>query len=147
METEYMNIIRYAIKKEELHTLLRSIGILQPKERLLSVNNLDLHSDASEVVIVTVVAEAERPLPKLMEQYTEEELRRRFVEMTMLEDVVTRELRLIVDEMQSLRKEYEQRKLDVRSEEDGIPGSVAQHIREQLRNLLSPDADPSKDGQ
>ena len=59
-----MNIIRYAIKKEELHTLLRSIGILQPKERLLSVNNLDLHSDASEVVIVTVVAEAERPLPK-----------------------------------------------------------------------------------
>jgi hypothetical protein len=49
--------------------------------------------------------------------------------------------------MQSLRREYEQRQLDVRSEEDGLPGSVAQHIRDQLRNLLSPDADASKDGQ
>lgn len=131
-----MNIIRYAIRKDDLHNLLRTIGVLRPTEHLLAVNNVDLADAAQEAVIVTVSAGGLRSKPEDLTSWTDKEIQERYVELSILEDAATRQLRMVVEEMSLLRKAKDSRSLSADLSEDGIPGAVEMNIREQLRHLL-----------
>lgn len=132
-----MNIIRYAIRKDDLHNLLHTIGVLRPAERLLAVNNVDLADPSHEAVIVTVSAGGLHSKPEDLRSWTDREIQERFVELSILEDTATRQLRMIVEEMTRLRKERDDRSMDPSLDADRIPGAVEMNIREQIRSLLS----------
>lgn len=131
-----MNIIRYAIRKDDLHNLLRTIGVLQPSERLLAVNNVDLADSSHDAVIVTVSAGGLHSKPEDLASWTDKEIQERYVELSVLEDAATRQLRMVVEEMNLLRKEKDSRSMSTHISENGIPGAVELNIREQLRLLL-----------
>ncbi|MFZ1729497.1 MAG: hypothetical protein WBQ23_05855 [Bacteroidota bacterium] len=131
-----MNIIRYAIRKDDLHNLLRTIGVLQQSERLLAVNNVDLADSSHDAVIVTVSAGGLHSKPEDLASWTDKEIEERYVELSILEDAATRQLRMVVEEMNLLRVEKDNRSLSTHRSENGIPGAVELNIREQLRALL-----------
>ncbi len=135
-----MNIIRYAIRKDDLHNLLRTIGVLQPTERLLAVNNVDLGDPSHDAVIVTVSAGGLHSKPEDLKSWTDKELQERFVELSILEDAATRQLRMLVEEMSRLRQERNDRSMDAELTSDRIPGAVEMNIQEQIRILLSDQA-------
>ena len=142
-----MNIIRYAIRKEDLHNLLHAIGILRPTEKLLSVNNADLVDSSHEAVVITVSDGALQSRPEELEAWTDKEIQQRYLELTVLEDAATRQLRLIVEELGRLRSARESRSMDSDLTQDGIPGVVEMNIREQLRSLLGGDASRTQQGE
>lgn len=138
-----MNIIRYAIRKEDLHKLLHTIGVLRQSEYLLAVNNVDLADPSHDVVVVTVGTGSLYGKPEDMTAWTDKELQQRFVELSILEDSATQQLRMVVEEMNRLRQERSVRSLDADISSDGIPGTVEMNIREQLRVLLGGGPDQS----
>jgi hypothetical protein len=107
-----MNIIRYAIRKEDLHNLLHTIGVLRKSEYLLAVNNVDLADPTHDVVVVTVGTGSLYGKPEDMTAWTDKELQERFVELSILEDSATQQLRMVVEEMNRLRKERSARSMD-----------------------------------
>jgi len=134
-----MKLIRYAIRKEDLHQLLHTIGVLRAEERLLSVNNLDLAEQQQDVVVITVSTEAARAMPENLADWTDKEIQRRYAELSILEDGAKRQLRKAEEEMQALRSERDTRESNVDLSDDGIPGTVEMNIWEQVRRLLGGD--------
>jgi hypothetical protein len=135
-----MKVIRYAIRKDDLHSLLRTLGVLQQSERLLAVNNLDLTDQSHDVVVVTVTTEPPSELSPDPVTWTDKQLHDRFFELAILEDVATRQLRTIVEEMNRLRSLQRSRDMDTEAENEQVPDSVERHIRDQLRRLLSDES-------
>ncbi|MBE0644735.1 MAG: hypothetical protein IH600_11695 [Bacteroidetes bacterium] len=131
-----MNIIRYAIRKDDLHNLLHAIGVLRQSEYLLAVNNVDLADPSHDAVIVTVSAGGLHSKPEDLASWTDKEIQERSVELGILEDAATRQLRMVVEEMSLLQRERESRSMAADLSADGIPGAVEMNIREQLRSLL-----------
>lgn len=136
-----MNIIRYAIRKEDLHNLLHAIGILRPNEHLIAVSNADLVDASHDAVIVTVSEGGLHSKPEDLAIWTDKEIQQRYVELGVLEDAATRQLQIIVEEMSRLRRERDNRSIGTDTASDGIPGAVAMNIREQLRSLLGGESD------
>jgi hypothetical protein len=135
-----MKVIRYAIRKDDLHSLLRALGVLQQSERLLAVNNLDLTDQTHDVVVVTVTTEPPSEQGPDPVTWTDKQLHDRFFELAILEDVATRQLRTIVEEMNRLRSLQRSRDMDTEAENEQVPDSVERHIRDQLRRLLSDES-------
>jgi hypothetical protein len=131
-----MNIIRYAIRKDDLHNLLHAIGVLRQSEHLLAVNNVDLADASHDAVIVTVSAGGLHSKPEDLASWTDKEIQERSIELGILEDAATRQLRMVVEEMSRLQRERENRSMADDVSADGIPGAVEMNIREQLRRLL-----------
>lgn len=131
-----MNIIRYAIRKDDLHNLLHAIGVLRQSEHLLAVNNVDLADASHDAVIVTVSAGGLHSKPEDLASWTDKEIQERFMELGILEDAATRQLRMVVEEMSRLQRERKNRSMADDVSADGIPGAVEMNIREQLRHLL-----------
>lgn len=138
-----MKLIRYAIRKDDLHQLLHAIGVLKEEEQLLAVSNNDLTQQDHDIVVVTVNAEPLHELPEDMTDWTDKEIQQRYAELSILEDAATVQLRSIVEEMRRLREEREKRSADLDLSSDGIPGTVEMNIREQLRRLLGGSDDIS----
>ncbi|MDX9759212.1 MAG: hypothetical protein RBU27_08635 [Bacteroidota bacterium] len=131
-----MDIIRYAIRKEDLHNLLRAIGVLRPTEHLLAVNNVDLVDGTHDAVVITVSAGGLRSRPEDIASWTDREIQQRLAELSILEAAATQQLQMLVEEMDRLRHERAHRSMKPDTNADGIPGTVAMNIREQLRSLL-----------
>jgi hypothetical protein len=131
-----MKLVRYAIRKDDLHQLLHAIGVLKEKEQLLAVNNADLVDASHDVVIVTVNADPMHELPETLEAWTDKEIKQRYTELAVLEDAATVQLRIVVEEMRRLKEEQEKRSEDLDLSADGIPGTVEMNIRDQIRSLL-----------
>ncbi len=131
-----MNIIRYAIRKDDLHNLLHAIGVLRQSEHLLAVNNVDLADASHDAVVVTVSAGGLHSKPEDLASWTDKEIQERSIELNILEDAATRQLRMVVEEMSRLQRERENRSIGEDVSADGIPGAVEMNIREQLRHLL-----------
>lgn len=141
-----MNIIRYAIRKEDLHNLLRAIGVLRPNEQLLAVNNVDLVDGTHDAVVVTVSEGGLRSQAEELAAWTDREIQQRLAELSILETAATQQLQMLVEEMDRLRRERAHRSIAPDTSADGIPGIVAMNIREQLRQLLGGSAPDSGDG-
>jgi hypothetical protein len=131
-----MNIIRYAIRKEDLHNLLHAIGVLRPSEHLIAVNNVDLVDSSHDAVVVTVSERGLHSKPEDIAVWTDKELQQRYVELSVLEDAAARQLQIIVEEIAQLKSERDKRSMSAELSDDGIPGAVEMVIREQLRALL-----------
>jgi GTPase involved in cell partitioning and DNA repair len=137
-----MKLIRYAIRKEDLHQLLHTIGVLRPEEQLLAVNNLDLAEQQQEVVVITVNAEPKHVLPDDVSAWTDKEIQQRYAELSVLEDAASRQLAKAQAEMESLRSERDKRASDIELSDDGIPGTVEMNIWDQVRRLLGGGQEP-----
>lgn len=131
-----MNIIRYAIRKDDLHNLLHAIGVLRQSEHLLAVNNVDLADASHDAVVVTVSAGDLHSKPEDLASWTDKEIQERSIELNILENAATQQLRMVVEEMSRLQRERESRSMAEDVSADGIPGAVEMNIREQLRRLL-----------
>ena len=131
-----MKLIRYAIRKDDLHQLLRSIGVLRENESLLSVNNIDLAEQQQDVVVVTVNAEPTHVLPPDPGDWTDKEIQQRYAELSVLEDAAKRQLEKARGEMEALRSERDKRSSNVELSDDGIPGTFEMKIWHQVRPLL-----------
>ncbi len=134
-----MKLIRYSIRKDDLHQLLHAIGVLQKNEHLLAVNNADLADQGHEAVLITVSAEQKHSTLGDHENWTDEEIQQRFAELRILEDSATQQLRGVMAELEALQRERKRRSMDSDRSDDGIPGAVEKNIRDQLRGLLGED--------
>ena len=132
-----MKVIRYAIRKADLHSLLHSIGVLHQTERLLAVNNLDLTDQSHDVVIVTVTSDPAMDTGIDPSKWSDEQVQNRFAELAILEEVATRQLQLIVEELYRLREFKTSRQLVDHDSTGDIPDTIERHIRDQIRRLLS----------
>ncbi|MGA1249656.1 MAG: hypothetical protein ACO3YM_04115 [Candidatus Kapaibacteriota bacterium] len=47
-------MIEYKVNKEELHTLLKALGILKDEEHLLLVNNIELRDPSAKMISILV---------------------------------------------------------------------------------------------
>jgi uncharacterized protein YigA (DUF484 family) len=139
MQDFSMKLIRYSIRKDDLHQLLQAIGVLQLNEHLLAVNNVDLADQSHDAVLITVNANPTHAVPEDVEHWTDKELQQRFAELRILEDSATQQLRSVTGELEQLERERQKRSIDLERSDDGIPGAVEMNIREQLRRLLSGD--------
>jgi hypothetical protein len=129
-----MNILRYSIRKNELHELLKSIGILRPNEEILFVCNRELVDPGTETVTVTVVVDGDTG--------GEDQRYRRFVELALLHDALASDLRYVVNEIKKLVQEREMESAETgKSEEPIIPETIEKSIREQIERILSDAAD------
>ena len=137
-----MKLIRYAIRKEDLHQLLHTIGVLRDEEHLLSVNNLDLAEQQQDVVVITVNAEPKHVLPDDVAGWTDKEIQQRYAELSVLEDAASRQLSKAQNEMEALRNERDKRASDIELSDDGIPGTVEMNIWDQVRRLLGGGEEP-----
>lgn len=140
-----MKLIRYSIRKDDLHQLLHAIGVLQKNEHLLAVNNADLADQGHEAVLITVSADQQRTAQNDLEHWTDSEIQQRFAELRILEDSATQQLRGVMAELEALQRERERRSMDLDRNDDGIPGAVEKNIREQLRNLLGQNRNDTED--
>ncbi len=131
-----MKLIRYAIRKADLHQLLHTIGVLRKEERLLAVNNLDLAEQQQDVVVITVNAEPTHILPDDLADWTDKEIQQRYAELSVLEDAASRQLKNARKEMEDLRNERDKRSSDLDLSDDGIPGTVEKNIWNQARRLI-----------
>lgn len=131
-----MEIIRYGVSRDDLHNLLRMIGVLQPSERVISVSDVDLHASGGDLVIVTVSTASLRQ-PEERSILTDKELQQRLAELHAMRDASAEELRKIQAELESLNGELKRRQIDERIADDGIPEIVAMNIGSQIRSILS----------
>jgi hypothetical protein len=132
-----MKIIRYAINKDELHSLLRSIGVLREEERLLAVNNLDLSDPAHDIVLVTATTHPPPAANSNPASWSVEQVRQRLAELAILEDAATRQLQVILEELHRLQDAGVTDGVGTSAEDDGIPSSVEKNIRDQIRRVLT----------
>ncbi len=132
-------MIRYTIDKSSLHELLEKIGLLRPGERLAFVDNLSL-LDRSEDRITVAVERSPELGVKPIEEMTENELKEHFVRIASLEIVLHQEKSRLSESMVALMAEMERRSVERPTEAEYIPDDVEEHIREQLRHLLDPEA-------
>jgi len=132
-----MKVIRYAVRKHDLHSLLRGIGVLQESEHLLAVNNIDLADASQDIVVITVTTRQQRILNDDISVWTDANIQDTLTELTILEDAAMRQLQLVIEEMNKLRFERRRRELSEDVASDGVPGAVERVIRDQLRTLLS----------
>ncbi|MCZ7557673.1 MAG: hypothetical protein M5R41_14845 [Bacteroidia bacterium] len=132
-----MKFIRYAVRKDELHVLLRSIGVLQDQERLLSVNNLDLSDPAHDIVVVTATTYPTVPANSDPNTWSADQVRQRLAELAILEDAATRQLQVILEELHRLQEAGITDVAGSSAEQDTIPSSVEKNIRDQIRRVLS----------
>jgi hypothetical protein len=127
-----MNILRYSIRKKELHELLAAIGVLRKSETLLFVDNRDLLNPESETVTATVTVDGEG----------EDDKYRRFVQLAFLHDALSADLVYVVNEIKKLVKEREAQTQEKGNENDPIiPETIEKSIRDQIQRILSASAD------
>jgi RecB family endonuclease NucS len=133
-----MKIIRYAINKDELHSLLRSIGVLREQERLLAVNNLDLSDPSHDIVVVTATTHPSPAAHSDPSSWSADQVRQRLAELAILEDSATRQLQVILEELHRLQEEGITDSAGISADyDDDIPSSVEKNIRDQIRRVLS----------
>jgi hypothetical protein len=138
-----MEIIRYGVSRDDLHNLLRMIGVLQPQERVIAVSDADPLGEAGDLVIVTV-STAPAPRGNDRSGETDKELQQRRTELNVMREAASQELSRIQQELAGVNEELRRREISGDLGADGIPDVVAMNIRSQIRNILWGDP-PNRD--
>jgi hypothetical protein len=125
-----MNIVRYLIRKKELHELLRTLGILQPREELLFVSNRDLLDGDTDAASITVASGTD--------EGGEDDRYQRFIHLALLHDALAADMKYVVEELKKLIREREIHATETGTEnEPVIPETIEKSIREQIERILS----------
>lgn len=135
-EANAMKVIRYAINKKDLHTILNMIGVLRQNERLLAVENVDLIDDNQEIVVVTVAVESHAVSSLELKRWTDKELNERYTQLAILDSHHQKERAQLLVEMERIRAERHRRSFDTEVTLDGIPEPIDRKISDQIETLL-----------
>ncbi len=142
-----MTFIRYAIGRNDLHTLLRAIGVLRENEQLLAVNNADLVSIGGSEITILVAADAPAaPAASDLAAWSVEQLDERYRQLAFFELERAAETERLRIELATIQRERERRTQEHEQRDDRIPPAVDRSLDEQIRSILagggaSPEAD------
>lgn len=142
-----MTFIRYAIGRNDLHTLLRAIGVLRETEQLLAVNNADLVSIGGSEITILVAADAPAaPATSDLAAWSVEQLDERYRQLAFFELERAAETERLRVELATIQRERERRTQEHEQRDDHIPPAVDRSLDAQIRSILagggaSPDAD------
>ncbi len=132
-----MTFIRYAIGKNDLHTLLRAIGVLRESEQLLAVNNADLVSTRSNEITILVAADApSAPLGADLGTWSEHDLDERYRQLAFFELERAAETERLRAELAAIQHERDRRTKENEQRDDHIPPAVDRSLDEQIRSIL-----------
>ncbi|MAT38193.1 MAG: hypothetical protein CL946_01170 [Ectothiorhodospiraceae bacterium] len=128
----------YYINKDDLHRLLRAVGVLQDDERLMFVNSFDLTDPSEDHVVVSVVDDSDPKPPKgKIEDWTDEEMHNRFLQLAAFEVAINEQKNKLNEEFEALLNESDRRaesRMIFNIEE--IPDAVKEHIELQVQEIL-----------
>lgn len=133
-----MTFIRYAIGRNDLHTLLRAIGVLRETEQLLAVNNADLVSIGGSEITILVAADAPAaPATSDLTAWSVEQLDERYRQLAFFELERAAETERLRVELATIQRERERRTQEHEQRDDRIPPAVDRSLDEQIRSILS----------
>jgi hypothetical protein len=139
MNFSIQTMINYSINKDDLHNLLRSVGVLQDSESLLFVNNIDLTDQKENSVVVSVLDSDDPEVPnKDLGEWTDRDIHHRFLQLAALEAAIHDQKTRLVAEFELLLKEVDRRSVEKSDFSiDDIPESVQEQLSDQIRELLA----------
>jgi hypothetical protein len=133
-----MTFIRYAIGRNDLHTLLRAIGVLRESEQLLAVNNADLVSIGGGDITILVAADAPAtPASSDLTAWSVEQLDERYRQLAFFELERAAETERLRIELATIQHERERRTQEHEQRDDRIPPAVDRSLDEQIRSILA----------
>ncbi|HYF02045.1 MAG TPA: hypothetical protein VEC36_01615, partial [Patescibacteria group bacterium] len=101
-------MIQYLVNKRELHELLKQIGILQPDEEILMVNNIELRDFSQEYVSILVDAIKTKNIYALPpDQLTEKELLALHEDLSAFAQFMILEFQQIQHQLSAVRSEMD----------------------------------------
>ena len=130
-------ITQYIVPKDQLHQLLRAVGVLQAEDELLLVNNIQL-ADAGEKFVTVMVehTSAKKTLDAELSVLTAKELGSALERLVIMAQFIHAEYEMIRSKFIETKNEYEARQENSDITEDGIPKHVEEALDSLLKDLL-----------
>ena len=136
----------YVIGKEDIHALLRALGVLQADEQLLLVNNIDLRDYRKKQVSILVDNVKNGNIYRApFDQLTEKELETTLSHLYAFEQFLLKEFMQVHQQITNGQQELKKRSANSSVNEDGIPLDIEQHLNNALKSILNKDKDASED--
>lgn len=130
-------ITQYIVPKDQLHQLLRAVGVLQPTDEILLVNNSQLQDGGEQFVTVMVEESASRKISdKQLSELTAKELAAALERLAVMARFIHTEYETLRTKFLATKDEYESRQANSSVTEDGIPKHIEQTIDTLLKDLL-----------
>lgn len=130
-------ITQYIIPKDQLHALLRAVGVLQEEEEILLVNNIQLQDPEQKHVAVLVEQSAlKKTLQQDLSALTAKELGSLLERLVVMAQFLQAEYEGIRKKFVDAKTEYENRQASSDITEDGIPKHVEEVLDSVLKDLL-----------
>lgn len=128
----------YSINKDDLHKLLRAVGVLQENETLLFVNNFDLTDTSEMSVVVSVLDNSDPNVPeRTIEEWSDKDIHNRFVQLAALEVAMHDQKNRLVAEFERLLKEVDRRTAKNSSfSVNDVPERVQDEIGDKIKDIL-----------
>lgn len=130
-------ITQYIIPKDQFHSLLRAVGVLQEEEEILLVNNIQLQDPEQKHVAVLVEQSAlKKTLQQDLSSLTAKELGSLLERLVVMAQFLQAEYEGIRKKFIDAKMEYENRQSSSDITEDGIPKHVEEVLDSVLKDLL-----------
>ncbi len=130
-------ITQYIIPKDQLHSLLRAVCVLQEEEEILLVNNIHLQDPEQNHVAVLVEQSAlKKTLQQDLSSLTAKELGSLLERLVVMAQFLQAEYEGIRKKFVDTKAEYENRQSSSDVTEDGIPKHVEEMLDSLLKDLL-----------
>ncbi|MFM8280105.1 MAG: hypothetical protein ACKN9Y_00730 [Bacteroidota bacterium] len=131
-------MIEYKVNKEELHTLLKALGILKDEEQLLLVNNIELRDPSAKMISILVDTLKNAHINQTsFENLTEKELGTVLSQLYAIEQFLLKEFMQVHKHITKGQEELKKRNAGYDVNKDGIPMNVDQQMGEFLKSILN----------
>ncbi|MFZ9761371.1 MAG: hypothetical protein ACO323_01890 [Candidatus Kapaibacteriota bacterium] len=131
-------MIEYKVNKEELHTLLKALGILKDEEHLLLVNNIELRDPSAKMISILVdTIKHVHIYQSSFENLTEKELGTVLSQLYAIEQFLLKEFMQVHKHITKGQEELKKRNAGSDVSKDGIPMDVDQQMGEFLKTILN----------
>ncbi|GAB1429752.1 hypothetical protein MASR2M18_05840 [Ignavibacteria bacterium] len=130
-------ITQYIVPKDQLHQLLRAVGVLQPTDEILLVNNTQLQDSNEQFVTVMVEdSSSKKTIDKQLPELTAKELGTALERLAVMAQFIHAEYETLRTKFMATKDEFESRQANPGVTEDGIPKHIEQTIDTLLKDLL-----------
>lgn len=132
----------YKVNKEELHTLLKALGILKDEEQLLLVNNIEMRDPSADMISILVDTVKNANIYRSsFEDLTEKELGTVISQLYAIEQFLLKEFMQVHKHITRGQEELKKRNAGSDVNKDGIPLNIDQQIGEFLKSILDKHRD------
>lgn len=126
------------MNKEDLHVLLRALGVLKEDEQLLLVNNIDLRDYRRPQVSVLVDTVRNSNIYKVpFSELTARELEITLKHLYAFEQFLLREFMQVHEQISCAQSELKRRSGDTGINCDGIPVDIEKNMHQALKDILA----------